>query len=68
MRKEPFIIGRYRGFWWEAQSPEGVSGWCVQVNPGPGDGFGEIISKHHTRPFAVAAARRYDAADKRRAS
>lgn len=57
MRKAQFEIGKYT----VKEGPTG--GWSVRVT-----GEDQPISAHETRADATAAAKRYDAADKRRAA
>ncbi len=58
-------VGNYNVFFWEQQSPEGHAGWVVAKRR-PEGSSGEAISKHGHKADAVAAAKRYTQADKRR--
>jgi hypothetical protein len=59
-------IGNYDVYFWNKLSETGHSGWVV-AKRNPSGGLGEVISKHDLKRDAVAAAKRYQAGDDRRA-
>lgn len=58
-------VGKYRIFYWpkDDERPESIPGWIVDAGE-----IGTLISKHETEAGAIAAAKRYLAGDKRRAT
>lgn len=61
------LIGNYRVLDWNMIGPTGHNRWSVSHVRTEG-ALGEIISKHKTKADAVAAAKRYVVADKRRSA
>lgn len=56
------VIGKYRIFYWKAETPTGVSGWIVRHEDDRSP-----KSKHYTKREAVIAAKRFTQIDEGKA-